>query len=87
MTGQMYVRPTGTEGDWSPVGVGNVDILFDKDEDGAVECDPEAVRSTVSGSWSITCPIKINRLEWRTWRRMFGLPNPPLIHNGKKPRH
>lgn len=77
----IQIRAHGSDG-WQPLQIKDYSLQFDETETDAVEWDPTVFRSTVSESWTIT----VSRLEQRTWRRMFGLPNPSLIHNGKKPR-
>lgn len=82
---KAYIKPHGTD-EWKELGVANVDIQLADDEAHVLRWNPEAIRSTLSDSWTVTWSRKMDRFEERMWRRMFGLPNPPLIHNGKKPR-
>lgn len=78
---KAYMRPYGSDKPWTEVGTV---VGFDP---GDLLQTPEKSLSlsgqSVTATWTLP---KISTLDMRAFLRLFDIPSPSLIHNGKKRR-
>lgn len=80
---KAYIR-SDWEDEWVEIGTTTVDFEPKySPQDSIKMLRSQNVPETVTINWSLD---KLSTLEVRAFKRMFGLPVTPLIHNGKKRR-
>lgn len=85
--GRMYTRPVdAAEDEWKELGTVTELKLVDSVEGRKYMQDVTEALRAFQGRQVVTYTFKLSTLNYRAFRSMCGMPNPSLIHNGKKRR-